>query len=120
MAVCQYQSLIVYALFIIVECPPQLTRLINTDDTDLSTYTVQAGVDFNDIISLTPYFSDGYFGVTDLVPNTGSFSFKETFLLLGLTTRGYRIGGLDYFVKSFSLRYANATDTEYQNYTTVK
>ena len=108
-----------YSIFFCIECPSELTRLISTSDA--TNYSIEHGdsLDYAMLISLNPNLGDGYFRGT-VVPNTGSFTFTETFLLLGLTTGGYRIGDNNYLVKSFTLRYANTIGANYQNYSTVR
>ena len=99
------------------ECPINAIRLINSQD--IATSYVASGGNFTFLLSSSPKLSDGYFSSSD-VPNKGSFTFSEPFVLVNLTTQGYIFLGDESYVSEFILQYASSSDAPYQNYLTVR
>ena len=68
--------------------------------------------DFGTLLSLASNLGSYY--VSFDVPNKGNLTFFQTFLLVGITTKGY-----DEYVSEFSFEYSDSLDNPYQAYSQV-
>ena len=56
--------------------------------------------------------------IDDVVPNKGNITFKDTFILVGLTTAGFKLEPTknDQFVSNFIFEYSDTLTSPYKAY----
>ena len=105
-------------IFTILECPLNRIRLISSEDVSDSSAT-HGSASFSSLISLVPLFSEGFF-FSSRIPNMGSLTFREQFVIVGMTTQGYRVSDNNYYVSEFTFQHSNSTSTPFQTYKNVR
>ena len=84
---------------------------------------MQFGAEFENVLSISTLMDENFrYFQESHVPNSGKILFKDSFLLTGLTTAGFKLepNEPDQFVSNFTFKYSNSITGPLQTYDMVR